>query len=84
MDNPLDNQVKHIVADLFGIPLEDVTERTAPENVSAWDSLQHLTLVLELERVFGIQMQPEEVTDLTSVGAIVTFVTAKAGSSLEV
>ena len=31
-----------------------------------WDSIAHIALVTELETSFGIEMSPEEITELTS------------------
>jgi len=77
MDSIVFDQVKEIVGALFGVEAQEISAETSPDTVKTWDSLQHLTLVLELERVFGVQMRPEEITDMTSVGAIVERIAAK-------
>ena len=33
---------------------------------SGWDSVAHIALVSELEATFGIELTPEDITDLTS------------------
>jgi acyl carrier protein len=33
---------------------------------SAWDSVAHIALVTELETAFGLELTPEEITELTS------------------
>ena len=33
---------------------------------SGWDSVGHIALVSELESTFGIELTPEDITDLTS------------------
>jgi acyl carrier protein len=33
---------------------------------SAWDSVAHIALVTELETAFGVELTPEEITELTS------------------
>jgi acyl carrier protein len=33
---------------------------------SAWDSVAHIALVTELETSFGLELTPEEITELTS------------------
>jgi acyl carrier protein len=59
-----------VVAACFQLPAETVTPDTSPESVEAWDSLGHLTLMLALEQEFAVQIDPEQMEDLTSVGAI--------------
>jgi acyl carrier protein len=39
-------------------------------NVPAWDSLNHVTLILELEGAFGVSFAAEEALGMTDVGAI--------------
>jgi acyl carrier protein len=33
---------------------------------AGWDSVAHIALVSELETVFGIELSPEDITELTS------------------
>ena len=59
-----------VVARLFGVPRHSVTDATSNANVSAWDSLNHVTLILELEEVFGVSLSAEDALAMTDVGAI--------------
>lgn len=62
--------VKQLVSALFGAPLSEVTEETSPKTLPRWDSMGHLTLILELEQHFSIQLSPEQTEQMTSVGRI--------------
>jgi len=64
--NVLD-RVCHVVADLFTLPLEQVTATTSPKQITAWDSLQQLNLILALEHDFEVQLSPEEIETIKSV-----------------
>lgn len=70
-------QVKEIVADLFNVSEEEIDDDASPETIEAWDSLQHLNLVVALEETFNIRLEPEEIQALTSVGAITQTVEKK-------
>ena len=59
-----------VVARLFGVPRHSVTDATSNASVSAWDSLNHVTLILELEEVFGVSLSAEDALAMTDVGAI--------------
>jgi len=41
-----------------------------PDNMtfgsSTWDSVAHIALVTEVETAFGVELTPEEITELTS------------------
>lgn len=46
------------------------------ESVENWDSLGHLRVCMALEAHFGIKIPMEQVSDLTSVRAILTLLGA--------
>jgi acyl carrier protein len=70
-------QVRSIAADLLAVPTERLTSESSPETVEAWDSNQHLTLVLALEEQFAFQLYPEEIEQMHNLGDVVRVVEAK-------
>jgi len=73
----VESQVKQIVADVLNLPLAQITPQTSPQSVDAWDSVQHLNLVLALEQALGIQFDPEEIEKMQSVESITAVVSQK-------
>ena len=59
-----------VVARLFGLPRSEVNDSTSNETVDKWDSLNHVTLILELESVYGVSLSAEEALAMVQVGAI--------------
>lgn len=49
---------------------EDVSVMTSQESCEEWDSLRHLSLVVEIETEFDIEFEPEEIAQLKSSAAI--------------
>lgn len=47
-----------------------VGPETTPLDLPQWNSLAHVQLVLELERVFGVTFEADEIASLASVAAI--------------
>ena len=41
--------LREVMADVFGLPLDAITEDASIDSIEAWDSLKHLNLVLALE-----------------------------------
>lgn len=72
MNTPHLDRVRRIFADVFQVPLEQVTAQSSPDTIPTWDSLQHLNLVLALEQEFRIQFTPEEIEQLLSVEVVAT------------
>jgi len=66
-----------IVANVFGIQVDDVEASTSPDNIARWDSLQHLNLIVALEEEFGISIGPDESSELLTVGIIQLFLEEK-------
>lgn len=61
-----------VVANVFGKDVLAIDDATSPNTLPEWDSLGHVTLVIELESTYGVSFGAEETMALTSVGAIKT------------
>lgn len=77
MSSGVFEQVRSIAADLFAVPASKLTSESSPDSVEAWDSTQHLTLVLALEEHFGFQLTPEEIEEMHTLGDVMRVVDAK-------
>jgi acyl carrier protein len=64
-------RVCRIVADVLGLAPGDVTPDSGPHTITKWDSINHLNVVLAIEREFGVSFMPDEVDHLDRVSAIV-------------
>ncbi len=60
-------RLRSVLADVFDIPLEQVTPDLAQGSIEAWDSYGHLQAVLAVEVEFGVQFRPEVIPNLKSV-----------------
>ena len=61
---------EEVIAKVFDVPVLEVTDDTSNKTIRAWDSLGHLTLVLELESTYRVSFSPEEVFSMTSVKSV--------------
>lgn len=59
-----------VVARVLGLPRNAVTDATSNATASTWDSLNHVTLVLELESTYGVALSPEDALAMTDVATI--------------
>lgn len=57
-----------LVAAVFEVPADEVTEDTARNDVEAWNSLAHVKLVVALEEAYGVRLSADDVKGLTSIG----------------
>jgi len=51
-----------------------ISRDTSAKDVAGWDSLTHVTLLVSLERRFGIRFKSSEVADLKNVGDLLDLV----------
>jgi acyl carrier protein len=63
-------RVIRIVSQVMGIPVDQVTEQSSAQTVEAWDSLNHMNLILALEEEFELRFSDEQIMRMLSVGAI--------------
>ena len=73
------SRVLQLAADVLGEPVEQISDESSPESIESWDSLQHLNLILSVEDAFDLQLSPEEIEEVKTIGALVTLVASKSG-----
>jgi acyl carrier protein len=71
-------KVLNVVSEVLGVPVDDLTDDSSPENIENWDSLKHMNLVLALEDEFGIRFSDEQIVAMLSVRSIKDAVAALA------
>lgn len=72
-------QVRQIAADVFNLPIGQITDETSPRTLADWDSVQHLNFVLAIEAQLGIQLDPEEIEQIRSVGDAIRIAGERLG-----
>ena len=77
MSNTTLDQVRQIAADVFNVPLAEVTPEFSPDTCDNWDSLRHVNLVLALEQSFSVEFTPEEIEQMLSIQTVVTVLEEK-------
>jgi acyl carrier protein len=62
------------VADIFEEPRQNISINSVRDEIAGWDSLGVLTLMAGLDEKFDIRLKASEVSDLQSVGDIVSVI----------
>lgn len=60
----VEERVKKVLSQLFGIPASDINETTSPDVLEKWDSLAHMNLIIALEEEFGIIFNEIQVIEM--------------------
>lgn len=77
MTAAISDAVIDALADLLQVPRSALSVASSPIDVPAWDSVQHLNLILVLEDRFGIAFEPEEIGTAESIGALADVIARK-------
>ena len=64
------DRIHRIVSDVFGVPVEELSDDSSPDTIPDWDSQAHINLVLSLEVEFGVSLSPEDAMEMLSVRLI--------------
>ena len=72
--NKVFERLNEIFRDNFDDPSIEVVETTVADDIPAWDSLEHINLVNEIEEAFEMQFTMKEVTGMKNVGEMVDII----------
>ncbi len=64
----MDEKLKKIFINLFN--LHDLQDHVARDDIPTWDSMRHLSLILELEKEFDLRFSIEDTLRMVSIKAI--------------
>jgi acyl carrier protein len=70
-------KAEELLANVFGVAVHEVTDATSPEQIEEWDSLGHMNLVMEIERVYGIELSTDDALEITDVASLKRVLTAR-------
>ncbi len=71
----LEENVLDIMRRVF--EMDEVNTDASQKNCERWDSLHHLMLASELEDIFDIELEPEEIAEMTDFTRVVDMVKSK-------
>jgi acyl carrier protein len=64
-------RVRQIIGKQFSVSSETITRDTAAMDVSGWDSVTHVYLLLAIEQGFGVRIPDDRVFSMDNVGDLV-------------
>jgi acyl carrier protein len=78
MESPLTERIQTLLADVFKVPVQEVTPDLAMGDLPQWDSIGHMDIMLSLEQNFGVEITTEAIGELVSIPAIYTYLMDKS------
>ena len=76
-DDEILQKLTPVFRDVFDNPELELSPSTTADDVEEWDSVNHITLIVEIEQKFGIKFQTAELEELKNVGELVRLISSK-------
>ena len=73
-------KVQEIFRDVFDDDELVITDETNADDIEDWDSLEHITLIVMMEKEFSMKFDIKEVNKLENVGGMIDMIFSKANS----
>ena len=74
----MENRMKDVMAAVFEMPVDEITDESSPDNINSWDSLRHMNLIVALEEEFGIEFEDDEIIEMLNY-ALIKLIVGKKG-----
>ena len=70
----MENRIKNVMAAVFEISVDEITDESSPDNVKSWDSLKHMNLILALEEEFAVTFTDDEIVEMLNYTIIYNII----------
>ena len=70
----MENEIKEIMKNILKVEISDDSNR---QNIDVWDSFNHLDILVNIEKKYGISFSPEEMAEINSYKDICKMVYKK-------
>jgi acyl carrier protein len=71
-------QLNDVFREVFDDDEISVTRETTAQDIEGWDSVMHVTLMINVEKAFGVRFRSSDVAGLKSVGDLVDLISDRA------
>ena len=73
-------RVMATIAQALGVDAGDIEDHTSTTDIAAWDSVGRMSILFAISEEFGIELAPNETSNLSSVESILAIVQARAAA----
>ncbi len=80
-DQEIRSRLNEIFHDVFDDESIQVTDAMTAKDVEEWDSLNHINLIVAVERSFRIKFTTKEVSNLANVGEFIALIASKLAAA---
>lgn len=77
------SKITEVLSDVLDNDNLKLTENTTADSVEDWDSINHVKLLIGLEKELGIQFETDEVNSVANVGGLIDVIEAKLATTAQ-
>lgn len=77
MSQSLEDTIKQVMSDILDLDIAIIDDDMSMDNVSSWDSANHISLVLALEEELGLAFDVSEIEGMTSFYDLISTIQQK-------
>ena len=70
-------KLEKICREIFDEETLCITEDTCAADIAVWDSLEHINLIMAVEKAFGVKFTMDEVISMKSIGEMADVILKK-------
>lgn len=74
------SKLTHIFSSVLGVPEAEITPEFSPQTVSAWDSLNAIILLTEIEKAFDMKFDFNEAMEIKNFSDVLVLIESKGGN----
>ncbi len=67
----MEQKVKVVMANVFKIDINEINEETSADNIDQWTSLEHVDLLVNLQKEFDIEFTDSQIVEMLSYKSVV-------------
>ncbi len=73
-------RLNKVFQDVFDDETITIKAETTANDIEGWDSLEHINLMVAVEKEFGFKFNMNEVTSMKNVGEMVSIIQERVGN----
>ena len=73
----MNEKVLDIMSKTFNIDISMLSEKTSKKDLSQWDSMSHLNLIIDLENEFKITFENDEIISIVDFSSLIKVIKHK-------
>lgn len=76
-NNAIQEKLLAVFRDVFEDDELEISPTTTADDIEGWDSLTHVSLMINVERAFGLKFSSTQVASLKNVGQLIDLVSSR-------